>query len=945
MKAIFSLRKHLYVKRVGIFLIAIALIVGTVGCEAAGDEVEPLDHATLYMVNWWTAPDIDEEVYLEDQFCAVHATVEYAGGFVIPAQKVHGDETTPILNPDHCLTSYYISYEEEPQEWFVEVENQFGLQELTVRGPYGLAVPTRNEGHQSPVGLDHYLLYYVDDYTYLDEVSVELNDEFLDEPLVSEVYEPAGFAVPVKKTHGGEVTEILNPDVHAVIYVTDSGVVDKAVDVVNQFGEQTLDVDGPYALIVPSEKIDYWQEEVYDLTMAANPTGSGTATDLTGSSPYAEGTDVSIKAVASAGYEFAGWAAPAGAFADAGAAETTFTMPGQDVTVTANFVPLYDLTMAVDPAAGGTATDETSGSPYAEGADVSIKAVPDTGYEFAGWTAPAGTFADDDAAETTFTMPGQDVTVTANFVLVYDLTMAVNPVGGGTATDETGTSPYRAGTDVDIKAVANPPYQFFEWTAPAGTFADAGAAETTFTMPDEDVTATASFVGPLDHFTGYEVDWETAPHIGEEVYLEDQFGAFNVTVGDAVGFGNPAHKVHGEETPILNPDHHYVAYEVSYNEGEPQYYLVTVSNQFGENQVLYVYGPFALAVPTQKDGHEAPLGLDHYLIYEVVEGPSIDEWVSLDDQFGPQPEVLVSYPVGFANPVKKTHGDEVTEILDLDTHVVFYYTEGAYFEETVQVSNQFGEQTLDVDGPYGLGVPSQKIDWEPILEHFRWYGIDFGTEPFVDEFVQLQDQFHDEPFDAYVGEGVAFCNPADKYHWDTELYYPAIHSEYHLMVYNLYHEELPEVWEVTVDNQFGGEQVLWVTGPVALAVPTHKLFPDDFGPPVGLDHFLLYEVLDYTVVPGVLVELMDQFAYEPEVWVDEPVLFANPVQKTFLGEVTEIENPDWHAVFYIAFGAPLGPPAEVFIENQFGPWGFTVTWPDLLGVPSAKIGWVPLGPL
>jgi len=677
----------------------------------------------------------------------------------------------------------------------------------------------------------------------------------------------------------------------------------------------------------------------YALTMAASPTGGGTATDETGTSPYAEGTDVSIKAVASAGYEFTGWTAPAGAFADEDAAETTFTMPDQDVTVTANFVPLYNLTMAENPAAGGTATDETGTSPYAEGTDVSIKAIANAGYEFAGWTAPAGAFADAGAAETTFTMPDQDVTVTANFVLVYDLTMAVSPVGGGTATDETGTSPYPAGTDVDIKAVANPPYQFFKWTAPAGTFADENAAMTTFTMPAEDVTATANFVGPLDHFTGYEVDWETAPYVGEEVYLEDQFGAFNVTVESAVGFGNPAHKVHGEETPILNPDHHYVAYEISYNEGEPQYYIVTVSNQFGENQVLYVYGPFALAVPTQKDGHEAPLGLDHYLIYEVVEGPSINEWVSLDDQFGLQPEVLVSYPVGFANPVKKTHGDEVTEILNADMHVVFYYTEGEYCEEQVQVVNQFyqEEETLDVYGPYGLGVPSQKIDWEPILEHFRWYEIDFVTQPFVDEFVLLQDQFHDEPFGAYVGEGMAFCNWVEKYH--NDIYYPILHPQYHLMVYILYHEEDSQVWEVTVDNQFGEEQVLWVTGPVALAVPTHKLFPDDFGPPVGLDHFLVYEVVNYTVVPDVPVELMDQFNYEPEVWVYEPVLFANPVQKTFLGEVTEIENPDWHTVFYIAFGAPLEPPAEVFIENQFGPWGFTVTWPDLLGVPSAKTDW------
>jgi uncharacterized repeat protein (TIGR02543 family) len=75
----------------------------------------------------------------------------------------------------------------------------------------------------------------------------------------------------------------------------------------------------------------------YNLTMAVAPAGNGTATDLTNASPYAAGTGVSIKAVAAAGYRFAEWTAPAGGFANSTAAQTTFTVPAQDVTVTANF--------------------------------------------------------------------------------------------------------------------------------------------------------------------------------------------------------------------------------------------------------------------------------------------------------------------------------------------------------------------------------------------------------------------------------------------------------------------------------------------------------------------------------------------------------------------------------------------------------------------------------
>jgi len=75
----------------------------------------------------------------------------------------------------------------------------------------------------------------------------------------------------------------------------------------------------------------------------------------------------------------------------------------------------YALTMAASPSAGGTATDITGESPYEEGTEVSISATANTGYVFTNWTAPSGTFVYADSSATTFTMPGNDVTVTANF--------------------------------------------------------------------------------------------------------------------------------------------------------------------------------------------------------------------------------------------------------------------------------------------------------------------------------------------------------------------------------------------------------------------------------------------------------------------------------------------------------------------------------------------------
>jgi uncharacterized repeat protein (TIGR02543 family) len=365
----------------------------------------------------------------------------------------------------------------------------------------------------------------------------------------------------------------------------------------------------------------------------------------------------------------------------------------------------YDLTMAADPASGGTATDETKGSPYAEGRIIKIKAEAKTGYQFVSWTAPAGTFGNANAASTIFAMPGADVTVTANFAAGYDLSMAAIPAGGGTATDLFDDSPYAAGDVVSIEAVAAADCQFVTWTAPAGTFADANVEETTFTMPAQDVTVTANFQPPPDHFKFYQANSET--YIGEAVYLEDQFGAVDATVGSCWGFGDPVEKVHGYvTTPIWSADRHFTVYNLSYEE-EPQVWYVGVNNQFG-GQLLTVYGPVGLAVPTQQEGHGPPVSLDHFLLYEVIEGQSVGAEVGLNDQFGDE-TVTVYEPAFFANPVRIIHDGEVTEILYPEVHGVLYRIEGGDFQREVQVVNQFGEQTLDVDDPNLLAVPSEKI--------------------------------------------------------------------------------------------------------------------------------------------------------------------------------------------------------------------------------------------
>jgi len=525
----------------------------------------------------------------------------------------------------------------------------------------------------------------------------------------------------------------------------------------------------------------------------------------------------------------------------------------------------------------------------------------------------------------------------------YSLTMAVNPAGGGTATDETGGSPYAEGTDVDIKAVAADCYRFVDWSAPAGTFGNATAAETTFTMPARDVTVTANFeLTPPDHFKFYDVDYETAPEVGVDVQLVDQFGNFTATVGYAMSFGNPVEKLHNDVvTPIADLNRHYTVYELE-SEEELQSWKVMVNNQFQDDVELTVQGPVALAVPTEKleAGLEAPVCLDHLLLYSVVYEPFPEFSVLLKDQFIEE-DVTVWEPAYFANPVQKTVIDtsEVTDIQNPDDHWLFYWISDAEYEsidKTIQIDNQFGPQSLDLEYRETLAVPTQKISWEQPLDHFKTYWADWEeAPPMYGENVWLEDQL--VTINATVLDPYLFANPTNKVRIveEEEEVTPISNWNNHLMLYFIDYEGVPMTWEVTVNNQFGPDQVLYIEGPYLVAVPTRK-GPQD--PPKDLDHFLVYLVVDYYWYPDEEVYLWDQWTGHP-VLVEEPYLFAVPAQKTHGDVLTPIKNPTDHLLFYNIYHDGDFYQSEQPIVNQFGPQ-LIEAWeipPDMLGVPSEKI--------
>jgi len=173
------------------------------------------------------------------------------------------------------------------------------------------------------------------------------------------------------------------------------------------------------------------------LTMGVNQSGWGTTSPSVTYS-YNKNTVVTISATPAGGYRFVNWT---GDVADSTSSSTIVTMDSNK-TVIANFAEIQYtlLTIAVNQSGWGTTAPAVGEYTYDEGTELTITATPADGYRFVNWT---GEVADANSSSTTVTMTG-DKTVTANFNFVviprYTLTMAVNPVDGGTTNPGVGSS-------------------------------------------------------------------------------------------------------------------------------------------------------------------------------------------------------------------------------------------------------------------------------------------------------------------------------------------------------------------------------------------------------------------------------------------------------------------------------------------------------------------------
>jgi hypothetical protein len=255
-----------------------------------------------------------------------------------------------------------------------------------------------------------------------------------------------------------------------------------------------------------------------DLTISSTEGGSVT-TPGEGVFTYDDGTIVELVAEAEDGYRFGEWTGDVGTIADVYDTATNITI-NSDYFITANFETIHDL--STSSTEGGSVTTPGEGVfTYDEGIVADLVAEPEESYWFVEWTGDVGSIADVYSATTTITMNG-NYSITANFMVIYDISIS-STEGGSVTTPGEGVFTYGEVSVVGLAAEAEEDYRFVEWTGDVGTIADVYAASTIVTMNgDYSITANFEQLSSVQYdLTTFSTEGGSVTEPGEGVFIFD----------------------------------------------------------------------------------------------------------------------------------------------------------------------------------------------------------------------------------------------------------------------------------------------------------------------------------------------------------------------------------------------------------------------------------------
>jgi hypothetical protein len=220
------------------------------------------------------------------------------------------------------------------------------------------------------------------------------------------------------------------------------------------------------------------------VTLTVNPVNTGTAN---GSGLYPCDTTIIIRGISKAGYSFKNWTDSLGNIKSTDSIYSVYVSNNR-ILLTANFkkTNTFDISLEASPIIGGSVS---GAGQYIRDTTITVKAIPNAGYAFNGWSEGCifGTCGVSNNTNYTFQVI-KDRHLTANFVLGKKLTLNTNYTNGGTVI---GAGYYVPNINVDVSATANPCYDFVNWTENGNIYS---AARNTIVQMTSDRTLTANFV-------------------------------------------------------------------------------------------------------------------------------------------------------------------------------------------------------------------------------------------------------------------------------------------------------------------------------------------------------------------------------------------------------------------------------------------------------------------
>lgn len=290
-------------------------------------------------------------------------------------------------------------------------------------------------------------------------------------------------------------------------------------ETINLFIEQNLNAAQTYIAFVADGNLynyDNWYIDDVALDVSAWMTCNINTSSLpveggttSGSGNYAVGETVTLTAQAANGYIFEYWSEDGIQVS----ASSTFSFQAEaDRELIAHFnIQQYAISTSSNPTEGGFTTGDGL---YDYGAQATINALPDVGYNFVNWT---------DGATTVSTTPEYSFTVTGNASFVANFTLQQltvqtesSPTEGGTTL---GAGTYNYGSMVQVEAVEMNGYTFVNWTS--GGVIVATTAQYSFVI-ETDQQLTAHFNLPLPEYT---LQLTTSPTVGGTVNGAGTFAA------------------------------------------------------------------------------------------------------------------------------------------------------------------------------------------------------------------------------------------------------------------------------------------------------------------------------------------------------------------------------------------------------------------------------------